>query len=789
VRFDPGALLPLPAPGRSSVRSIPGDENWIPRFGPAGADAPVRAILEHDGDLVIGGDFTQVRGVEAAFVARIRDFEGLPLGAGVNGRVLALASHEGDVIAGGEFSEAGGAPASRVARWDGVAWTALGDGLPGDVHALHSHAGQLWAGGEFPGHVAVWDGTSWSIPDAGTDDWVRAFATHEGLLYAAGDFTQAGSQAAFRVARWTGSGWEPAGLPGFDAPVFALLSHEGYLWAGGLFSEADLQPARRVARWDGFGWSPAGSGFDDFVWDLTGIDGGVVAAGAFRRDGSLSRDLLRVARWGTFGWEPMGAGFDATVWALASPAERVEAGGSFVASGSNQILRLAEWDGQFWLGEGAGADGPVRGFARLQDHLWMFGKFDLAGGTASPRLVEWNGSAWRPGPGTIPLARVDAITEQDGDLLIAGKPGPFVSSGNCSRRWSGSAWLSVGGPLVSIPGQDVVARDIIVYQGEVWICGRFRQPSPGIARLGPGNMWEPAPGGEFDIATDESIWKMMEWNGLLLVAGDFRENDGVPLGRIAAWNGTEWLPLGEGFDDRVRALTVHDGDLHAGGLFERAEGLPARGVARWDGTRWLPVGQGLGGRVRALASSGGVLYAAGASLRLPDGSDAHDIARFGATGGWTGLGSGLGEGGVFGLLTEGTEVWVGGKFQEAGGKVAQRIALWSEPAGSSLARALPGGPGTKPAIAPVVFPNPSAGPVVFRFELARRASVALEMFDVAGRRVVTIDPAVRAEGRQSLRWDGRGPDGRALPAGVYFYRLDVDGERVTGKIVRTEGLR
>ena len=83
--------------------------------------------------------------------------------------------------------------------------------------------------------------------------------------------------------------------------------------------------------------------------------------------------------------------------------------------------------------------------------------------------------------------------------------------------------------------------------------------------------------------------------------------------------------------------------------------------------------------------------------------------------------------------------------------------------GCSLAAGVPGGGSTAFA----AWPRPATGGVRFAWpRLQERA--ALEVFDAAGaRRWSTSVPA----GSGGLAWDGRGPDGARLPAGVYFARL------------------
>lgn len=65
-------------------------------------------------------------------------------------------------------------------------------------------------------------------------------------------------------------------------------------------------------------------------------------------------------------------------------------------------------------------------------------------------------------------------------------------------------------------------------------------------------------------------------------------------------------------------------------------------------------------------------------------------------------------------------------------------------------------------------PNPSRGAVVFS-RGGGAAAVALDLFDLAGRRLATLRPAAAGEGRR-WSWDGRDDAGRRVEPGVVFAR-------------------
>jgi FlgD Ig-like domain len=80
------------------------------------------------------------------------------------------------------------------------------------------------------------------------------------------------------------------------------------------------------------------------------------------------------------------------------------------------------------------------------------------------------------------------------------------------------------------------------------------------------------------------------------------------------------------------------------------------------------------------------------------------------------------------------------------------------------------------------FPNPFATSTTIRFALPRRADVTLEVFDLQGGKVRTLVNENRGEGRHFVIWDGTSDEGKTLPAGLYFYRLSVEGATYSRRV-------
>jgi flagellar hook assembly protein FlgD len=74
------------------------------------------------------------------------------------------------------------------------------------------------------------------------------------------------------------------------------------------------------------------------------------------------------------------------------------------------------------------------------------------------------------------------------------------------------------------------------------------------------------------------------------------------------------------------------------------------------------------------------------------------------------------------------------------------------------------------------YPNPFVGFTTLEYELEHSANVNLSIYNYLGQQVVVLADGKQAAGRQQVRWDAEG-----IPAGIYFYRLAVSGQRSMGR--------
>lgn len=80
-------------------------------------------------------------------------------------------------------------------------------------------------------------------------------------------------------------------------------------------------------------------------------------------------------------------------------------------------------------------------------------------------------------------------------------------------------------------------------------------------------------------------------------------------------------------------------------------------------------------------------------------------------------------------------------------------------------------------------PNPANGFARLRFGLAQRGRVDLELFDVQGRRLVTLVAGDREAGWHEATWDGSTDAGGRAGSGLYFARLRAGGREFLQRLV------
>ena len=331
------------------------------------------------------------------------------VGGGVGDFVNAMTVYNGELIVGGRFTNAGGVPANYIAAWNGTSWHALGSGTDGWVNALTVYNGELIAGGGFStaggvtaSNIARWDGTAWQDVSGGTNAQVAALTVYNNQLIAGGYFTDAEGIAVNYIGAWDNNGWYPlgSGMGGSQGQVMTLDVYAGELIAAGFFTSAGGNPSSHIAKWNGTSWSTLGTGITWIVYSLCNFNNTLIAGGYYTNAGGINANSI--AAWDGSSWSALGSGMGATgvgydyVFGLATYNGSLFAGGMYLTAGGVTANGIAKWDGNQWydLNGGVWFGGSnaygVNALAVYGNELYAGGLFTSAGTVGASHIARWS---------------------------------------------------------------------------------------------------------------------------------------------------------------------------------------------------------------------------------------------------------------------------------------------------------------------------------------------------------------------------------------------------------------
>lgn len=392
-------------------------------------------VVQPDGKILLGGDFTAVRGTACGYFARLNADGTLESsttfnpGSGADARVNSIAvQYDGKLLIAGDFTSVNGQARSRIARLlangtvESTATFNAGTGANGRVRSVTLQPdGKILLTGEFTtingqscNRIARLnpDGSLESSatfnPGTGANNAVySAYPYPDGRILIWGAFTNYNGQSRNRYARLTANGalestatFNP-GSGANDGVWCATVQADGRILLGGLFSTVNGSSRSCMARLldNGTVESPAGSGFSSTVRSIVvQADGGIMASGLFSSVSGQSRS--RIARLlpsgsveGLATFDP-GTGASSNVSGIAlQPDGKIVMGGMFTSVGGaarNYSARL--------LNDPVVETLTVTGQAKVQ---WMRSG---AAGEIPAALFEWSADGtgnWSPlGSGT-----------------------------------------------------------------------------------------------------------------------------------------------------------------------------------------------------------------------------------------------------------------------------------------------------------------------------------------------------------------------------------------------------
>lgn len=537
-----------------------------------------------------------------------------------------------------------------------------------------------------------------------------------------------------------------AGIVGKIHAVSLVGCNEVYI--GGEFREIGGVPARNVARWDGRKWNAVGEGFDNgtsgTVYALTVSGEDLYVGGRFDTAGGLF--VNNIARFDGTDWHRVGYGVDAwdewnlgapgSVYALAVRGSNLYVGGRFdsldTAPGTDEpqifARNIGRWDGTEWhaMGEGLLGDeagqptdlGAVYDIAFGFDGIYAGGRFVSSGENNVAGVARFNGASWLPLGNGLALNNPSPDTSSTGGKLTVYSlevKGPDVYVGGRFDQAGGeqtgnvALWASdYGGWFHFGAGSKTIVYDLALDGRRLYASGNFTTGVSGTTRevgLWEGGEWHPL-GPIGDDGVDSTVVSVVAADGDVYLAGRFRTAGTSTAAGLALWSvgRRSWVPLNReiatsgGVNGDVYAVALTEDFLYVGGSFTTAGFVKTNSLARWSRSTgvWSEFGGGIAvdetkapnqrPTVRAIAVDGSNVYIGGRFDRAGR-ADAYNVARWNGTE-WSGLDEGIGtnyEGStydsittVYALAAHQGILYVGGEFTIAGGSSANRIARWDE---------------------------------------------------------------------------------------------------------------
>ena len=335
-------------------------------------------VLQSDGKILVGGDFTEFNGNPVNRIARLNSDgtidNSFTIGTGFNsGGVWSIAlQSDGKILAGGSFTSYNGSSANRIVRLntDGTLDNSftIGGGFYDQVLSIALQTdGKILVGGEFTSFNVSsankivrlnTDGTFDNSFTVGTgfNNYVASIAVQpDGKILAVGEFNSFNGSFVKKIARLNADGTIDNSFTigsGFNYGVNSVaLQTDGKILACGWFTSFNGSPSSRLARLNSDGTIDnsftIGTGFNNSVWSVSvQTNGEILAGGKFTSfNGSPANRIARLNSNGTVDNSfTTGTGFDDEIFSIIlQPDEKILVGGKFSEFNGivrNRVVRL-----------------------------------------------------------------------------------------------------------------------------------------------------------------------------------------------------------------------------------------------------------------------------------------------------------------------------------------------------------------------------------------------------------------------------------------------------------------
>jgi uncharacterized delta-60 repeat protein len=663
--------------------------------GMAGANNVVNCVaIQSDGNILIGGAFSSVNGVNQRSIARLfpdgtLDTSFLNGLAGPLGPVnCIIAQSSGNILIGGSFSKVNGVTHVAVARLiaDGSLDTTFQNGLGASdsfasVNSIAvDSSGRILAGGKFQFSNGVSrciarlfvDGTLDGSFQPYADNTVRSvIALGSGKILIAGDFLNLGALSHTYVARLNSNGSTDSTF--YNAPingaVYSMaLQPDGRIAIGGRFTSVNDVGGHQLTRNYIAQLNSDGAADVNFQNGLSGAnsyvlavasqsDSNVVAGGIFGTMNGVAR--LAIARLKPDGlldttFENPVTGADSSVFSVAlQPDGRVLLGGNFTRVNAVPRSRVARMnsngslDPDFLNGLTGANNSILSMLVQPDNRIVAAGLFTTMNGVARGRVARLltDGSiddSFQNGMAGANNNINTAALQPDGKIVLGGW---FTTFNGISR--SRLARVGVDGTLDDtfqngLPGANNNVNALAIQpDGKIIVAGLFTTVNGTnrneIARVNADGSLDAQFLGNLPGANGPVNCVALQWDGKILLAGNFTTMNGVSRNRIARLNSDGSLDpsFGNGMAGAnavVYALIIQPGKIVIGGSFTSVNGVARTRVARLnrDGSLDTTFQSGMTGAdndVRAIAPQVDDQLLLGGAFLYINGTGRSRIAR------------------------------------------------------------------------------------------------------------------------------------------------------------------
>ena len=574
-------------------------------------------VLQSDGKIVVGGNYTTYQGVAANRIIRLntdgsRDTT-FVMGTGINSTVNSIAiQSDGKILAGGFYTTYQGVAANSIIRLntDGSRDTSfvMGTGFNNTVNSIAIQSdGKILLGGAFATYQGVAANYIIRLNTDGSRDTSFAMGTgfnntvnsivlqSDGKILLGGAFITYQGVAANRIIRLNTDGSRDTSLNfenGFNSSAGVgagivrtiLIRSNGKILVGGTFNTYQGVAANRIIRLKADGSNDTvfvtSTGFDGSVASIViQSDGKIVVGGAFTTYQGVAAS--RIIRLNTDGSRDtsfvMGTGFNSTVNSIVIQSDgKIVVGGDFTTYqgvAANRIIRLntdGSRDTSFVMG--TGFNNTVNSIVLQSDgKIVVGGNYTTYQGVAANRIIRLNTDGSRDtsfvmGTGFASSSVLCIVIQSDGKILIGGA---FNSYQGISRR-SMVRLNTDGSPdtsfIVGTNFSNTVTSMVIQSDGKIIVGGSFTQfanlSQNGIIRLNTDGSKDTSfnIGTGFEVNPNIRSISLDPLNGKILAGGTYIRYQGVTANRMIRLNANASINtnfnIGNGFNDDVTTIAI-----------------------------------------------------------------------------------------------------------------------------------------------------------------------------------------------------------------------------------------